>query len=324
MRFENHTKEMTIEKFAEEVMDRIRSDESLEGAETVLKTVEKLNSSYLGLKVRAKGRAIAPSFNLELLYQAFMDGSEDMNGIIKEIKDGISNAPDFETEKIFDYNWAKSRLVLRVYDVEWNAEKLADMPYKEMDGLAITYGVLIGGGVGPSGLCPVNNSLLTAWGVDGSRVHEDAMSSAPKLMPPRINKMYDILSCVPDINADLLPPPEDDTDMTVLTNNGEFYGAGALFYPGIQDQIAGRVGGDYFVLPSSIHEVLIIPDHVFEARSFLEGMVREVNQECVTPEERLSDHVYHYDAANRVFEKAETFEDRATKEDDNERTVDGI
>lgn len=68
--------------------------------------------------------------------------------------------------------------------------------------------------------------------------------------------------------------------------------------------------GDFFILPSSTHETLVIPDNgTFDYR-VLEDMVQTINENEVAPEERLSDHVYHYDVKDRVFERADKFEER--------------
>lgn len=76
------------------------------------------------------------------------------------------------------------------------------------------------------------------------------------------------------------------------------------------DQIGEGFQGDFFILPSSTHETLVIPDNgAFDYR-VLEDMVQTINENEVAPEERLSDHVYHYDVKDRVFERADKFEER--------------
>ena len=76
------------------------------------------------------------------------------------------------------------------------------------------------------------------------------------------------------------------------------------------DQAAERVGGDFFVLPSSINEILLVPDNGDMTADALRDMVKDVNAKEVSPEERLSDNVYHYDSKDHVFELAEKFEAR--------------
>ena len=87
-------------------------------------------------------------------------------------------------------------------------------------------------------------------------------------------------------------------------------GAGVLAYQNFMDQAAEKLGGDFFVLPSSIHEILLIPDNGEMVVEELKSMVHEVNLTQVKPEERLTDSVYHYDSKNHIFELAEKFEER--------------
>lgn len=87
-------------------------------------------------------------------------------------------------------------------------------------------------------------------------------------------------------------------------------------YPGFLDQAAEALGGDFYVLPSSAHEVLLVADDGSMEIGYLEEMVRSVNETEVSPAERLSDNVYHYDSKAHIFENARTFEARvAAKEE---------
>ena len=83
-----------------------------------------------------------------------------------------------------------------------------------------------------------------------------------------------------------------------------------IFYPGVMDQVGERLNGDYFILPSSVHEILVVPDDGNISFRELTDMVKEVNRTQVAPEDRLTDQVYHYDTADRIFEKAGTFAER--------------
>lgn len=73
---------------------------------------------------------------------------------------------------------------------------------------------------------------------------------------------------------------------------------------------AERVGGDFYILPSSIHEILLVKDDETFDINRLEDMVKEVNETQVAPEDLLTDSVYHYDFKEKVFELAEKYEER--------------
>ena len=92
-------------------------------------------------------------------------------------------------------------------------------------------------------------------------------------------------------------------------------GASAIFYSGLMDQIGELLKGDYYILPSSIHEMLACRDDVEMTIDELKCMVTEINIDEVRPEERLADEVYHYDTKCRVFEKASDYKSRISKLD---------
>ena len=96
----------------------------------------------------------------------------------------------------------------------------------------------------------------------------------------------------------------------VLSSRQKVNGAAAILNDDTRQEIADKVG-DFYVLPSSVHETLIIQkDAGMELRD-LEQMVQEVNQTQVAPEERLSDHVYEYDAKEHELFRSDRAEERA-------------
>ena len=98
--------------------------------------------------------------------------------------------------------------------------------------------------------------------------------------------------------------------MYVASNKERIHGAGVIAYPEFMEEAAKRLGGDFYVLPSSIHEVILIPDTPDVSVLELQGIVQSVNVEQVAPEERLSDHIYHYDSKEKLFERSDKYESR--------------
>ena len=106
-----------------------------------------------------------------------------------------------------------------------------------------------------------------------------------------------------------IAPPENEP-LFVATVPDKVQGASVLAYQNFMEQAAERVGGDFYVLPSSIHEILLVRDDGSMNRADLEDMVRTVNATEVQPEDILTDSVYHYDSKDKVFELAEKYEER--------------
>ena len=98
-----------------------------------------------------------------------------------------------------------------------------------------------------------------------------------------------------------------DGEMKVLTNSEKFYGAAAIIYG--KDKIrnlAEEEGCDIVIIPSSVHECILLPYDRSMSFECLNAMVNEVNTSEVREEEILSDHVYMYDRkADRILTDTE-------------------
>ena len=107
-----------------------------------------------------------------------------------------------------------------------------------------------------------------------------------------------------DILREKAPGEEDDSPLYILTNEQKCFGAVCIGYPDMTEKIASEIGGDYYIIPSSIHECLILGAEDCYRPETLNRMVRDINRSQLEPSEILSDHVYYYDAERRVVEAA--------------------
>lgn len=305
---------MSFEDFVDTVAGNLRDylPEELQDAEIRTQQFEKLNGSYLGLQVVSEGRTAIPIINMEAHYDSFVKKGADlgsMDEVLTRIAEQAQSQPVFETEWMKDYGQVKDHLFVRVSDAVENSARLKNMPHQEVDGLAITCHIALDGPGGAGASTPVTYDLLRSYGINEQQLHEDALAGSMEHFPVVFVSMAEMMSRMMGIDADMMPPQEGP-ELMILSNETALYGAGALFYPGQLDEIAQQVGGDYYIIPSSIHEVILVPDDGSIEREALDSMIREVNTTVVNPEDRLADDAYHYDAKDHVLEKASTFEHR--------------
>lgn len=143
------------------------------------------------------------------------------------------------------------------------------------------------------------------------QLYEDAQKNAPKIVPVKIENLETMLSKRDDgIPGTEGVPAQDILPIIVVTNEEAYFGSAAFFYPGVMDQIGHMLKGDYYILPSSLHEMLAVPDCLRDSYMELKELVRNINDSSVQPKDRLTDNVYHYDVADHIFETAESFEKR--------------
>ena len=85
-----------------------------------------------------------------------------------------------------------------------------------------------------------------------------------------------------------------DAEMYILNTKKPEFGAAVFVDSQVRRICARQIGGSYYILPSSIHELILLPDKVDYERKELDELVRQVNSQCVEAEDFLSDHAYYY------------------------------
>ena len=295
----------SIETFAEEVSKAIQ--ESIANVTTELKTVDKFNESYFGLVVKPESGNVGFTLNISEFYDAFTEENVSFDTIrshiVSQAKEALNNMPAFDIDKIDDYESMRTKLVMEVVSAEANKELLETVPHKLLEDMAIIYRFDAREIAGDGASIVLTNNLLEKYGVTADQVHQDAIEFAPQNRPLEIKGMAEVLATQMGVDdpAIIGIDPEDEK-MFVASVEGNVHGAGILAYQEFMGKAAERVGGSFYLLPSSIHEVLLIPDSgEFDLR-VLEQMVREVNATTVDPKDKLTDSVYHYDAENKLFE----------------------
>ena len=320
-------KRLTFTEFVDEVKEGIKEylPETFAEADVHVEQFQKLNKTYLGLQVKRENQTVVPNINMNARYAEYLETGRNLKNAMREIAQQLQIAPELQIDWLKDYSQVKDHLFIRVSDVKENEAFLRMAPHKEVDGLAISYHIALEGPHGMEASTPVFYKLMEKYGVTAEQLHADALESSQRLYPVKYASMAQVMQQMmgiePDMAADMMPPMEEP-QLMVLTNMQGRYGAGALFYPGQLETIAQQMGTDFFVLPSSVHETLILPDDGSTDLESLQFMVREINQTEVAPEDRLSDYVYHYDAQDHVLERAESFVERvAQREQETEKTV---
>ena len=89
--------------------------------------------------------------------------------------------------------------------------------------------------------------------------------------------------------------------MYVLTNTQKLYGAGCMLYPGLLEAISEKLDADLYLLPSSIHEVILLPAESRICQKELAEMVDSINRTELAADEILSSSVYYYSRTQQAL-----------------------
>lgn len=314
---------MEFKEFCNQILGQVKDylPSKFANAEVNISTIEKNNGVQLqALRIRLPEQNAEPTIYLEGFYQEFQRGGS-MKNILKEIAElrvERDIPKQIRVEDLLNFEKIKNNIVFEVVGAEANKERLTEIPHQKIHDMAYTYRIMIGQiGENANATIQITNKIMKEWGVNKGTLHNLAIKNTPQILVPKFSSMEETLKGLfandPYSAADpeiqefmefLNSPEEGRVPMYVLTNKTNVKGAAALFYPGMKEWIGEQVAGDYFVLPSSLHEVIIVPDNgemdVFE----LKDMVQEVNNTQVLPDEVLTNEVYFYDRESGQLCKA--------------------
>ena len=272
--------------------------------------IEKLNDSYDALSVTPKGSSIGVNANLDEIFHAMERGrdySEVLSGVTESLKGSLEHMPKFQVSDLTNYAEMKNRLAMEVVSAERNAKMLQDVPHEQMEDIAVVYRLVLDSSKDASSTVLVTNDLMDKFGITHEQLHDDAMKNAPLIRPAEIKGMEETLN---EMQGGPALEPDPDEFLFVAGVPDQTHGAAVIAYPNFFEEAAEKLGGDYFIIPSSIHEVLLVKDTGEMNARDLAAMIREVNATEVAPEDVLTDHAYHYDSKEHIFESADKFEER--------------
>lgn len=303
-----------VKVFAEGVAQQINQylPEKYQNVECRVTEQQKNNGTIrTGLRLDVPGQNIAPIVYMEPFYHQIRQG-EPMEQVISQIAETCRQALEVralpEQMNLTDYASVKEHLSVQVINTKANQRMLPGLLHKEMEDLSVICRIEFpfpdGDGTGS---IKVTHEMLSQWGVRPEEVYQKAVENTVKNQPPILMSMNDLMMDVMELpfkQDNLLQLKEGDTfpkdKMYVLTNEMRVSGASVLAYPELPKQLEAVFPQGCYLLPSSLHEWIIVPkDDLTLNPKELGEMVREINQAEVPKDERLSDRVYEFDKETR-------------------------
>ena len=292
-----------LENVRKEVESRYDSNVSV-----TLNHVMKNNGTELdGITIMEKDKNIAPTIYINSFYDRYREGVS-LKAVVSEIiriynqnKNSINiNADYFE-----NYENVRKTIVYKLVNYQKNKKLLEDVPYKRVLDLAVVFYCLIEQRKGVSATALIHNEHLRIWNVTEDEIYNDALKNTPVLLAGSIVPMSKILSEIagtaPVDNDEKVCEYTGEDILYVLTNSSRVNGAACILYDNLLKKFANAVHSDLYILPSSVHEVIIVPKKNAFDKSELADMVREVNEQGVSQDEILSDNVYEYNRKNGLI-----------------------
>lgn len=268
---------------------------------TRLLEVEKLNGFLRhGISFTKEDTFFSPTIYLESFYEAYVRGSD-----IYTLAEKLLKCYNEETEELplsvynlRDFDSSKDNIFAKLIHIKENENLLKEVPYLTYLDFAIVPYYEVDDKELFQGTVMIYKKFLQNWEITEEELLEWAIQNTNN------KKLVNFVNIVDLLGAKLTQEEksaieENGNVMYVLTNEKKHLGAILAYFPETLHLMQKKLGGDYYLLPASIHEWVVVPAYCVEDESYLKWIVEEVNRTELMPEEVLSNNIYLYDSSSQ-------------------------
>ncbi len=252
---------------------------------------------------------VTPTIYIDEFYKDYVNKKSTLSEITEHIQMLLDvlqgQMPKYE-EIAVDFASCQSKIVYRLVSQGKNSQLLQTCPYLPFLDLAITFHVVCSCSEQGLESLRVTNQLMQKWGTGIRELMRLAETNTPRLFPPQIETLRDVLGRYLGGQKGRMGESgeraaECGEEILMLTNRQGVNGAAVVLYRDLMKHLSAEHNTNYFLVPSSIHEVLLMPDSWGASLTELSQMVKEINGEHVHREDILSDHAYFYNGEENKF-----------------------
>lgn len=289
---------MTMNEFAEKVLEVMKEKGDNNCSVRLIEKEKNNGVKMTGISAFFSEDSIGPCIYLETYYEDYINGEitveETAESIYRSLMERQGSSVDVDAEALLDWESMKKRIYPKLINAAWNQVQLEEMPHRLYLDFAVVYYLKVDDYRNGAGSIQIHNGFLNIWEQDEAAIYKAAMENLTVCGAPFFK---DIRSIIPKwMRMDVRE--EENNPMYVLSNQRRYFGAAAMLDEELLESIYEQMG-EYILLPSSVHELLVVPrgNKNMELGEFA-SMVHSVNATVVDREERLSDHVYIYNGSD--------------------------
>lgn len=297
-------KRMKFEEFVEEIIENMQKRVPENYLVQVQNICKNNDLKLTGLTIGDQNLNIYPTIYLEKFYKKYEEGIsfETITDIIWNTY--CQNAPkgNWDTSKFIEWRNVKDIICPKIINYAANRELLNSVPYRKVCDLAVVYYAVVD--ICENGVASIllRNEHLKLWGKTEADLYELALENYRRIFSITSQNLEDIvlelMNCKEDISFD----ENTIVPMIVVTNKKKLNGAAAILFPDELQKIADKIGTDLYILPSSVHEIILLSTDNTMTVDELKETVRFVNSNELRQEEVLSDNVYLFNRHNPSIE----------------------
>lgn len=243
----------------------------------------------VGLAIRSLDKNVAPIIYLEEFYQKYLLGAE-IETLCEFLLEKSRNAPSAQVcnyEEIMDFGKICKQVVYKLINAKKNEQLLQEVPNLPILDFAVVFYWMVPMGGFEYGSVLIKNTHMDMWKLPISVLYQCAKENTPRLCPYVFRPLAEYME-------EMLGEMMMDSPLHILSNEMGINGASVILYPGMPGIIYEKLQKKYYLLPSSVHEFLVVPENSFLKPENLRSMVKEVNETQIREEELLSDHIYYF------------------------------
>lgn len=279
--------------------------------------------------ISKKEKNLSPNIYLDELFKEYEQGREfsDLISEVIRIYEQSEQDENMDMNFFLCYEQMRKRVAYKLIGYKKNENLLKSIPHVVFLDMAIVFYCFVPGKQLGNATILIYNNHLTLWGITKEELYEDAKKNTKQILPARILSIEKIMEeifaedlkkefCVLEDSCNSEIPEEEWFDkaakqllssvidykknngMFVMGNKYKLFGAIAILYDGVLQAFSDQLSKDVYILPSSIHEVILVPDNGEQLAESLWKMVCEINETQVDPEEVLTDSLYLYSCKN--------------------------
>ncbi len=309
---------MDFEEFKNELMELLTQELDNRGIENLSLRFDTINSpdgQNERLVVAVGDSKMTMAFRLREIYRDIENGEEmdhavgRMCNTIKESIEVIETKEQAVKDFVTDYEKVKDNTYLRL--VPGDSPILGDTPHKKIEDMALVVSIALVDFSDEKGksVVVVSKPLMEMYGIDEQQLFADAEKNSLQYEPVVFTPLGQMIKDL--IKAENLPDPADEGIIAyIATNRSGFHGASVVSYPDFCKEAAETLGGSFYLIPSSVHEFILIKDDGTPKAKDLNKMIKNVNETVLEPRDFLSDQCYHYDAKTKVLESGLKYADK--------------
>ena len=301
---------MDFEDFKSTLMDLVTKeieDRELEGISMKFDTINSPDGMTDRLIVSVGESKMSMAFRLKEIFRDVNEGESMDCAAIKMVNTIEANIDVVKTKEsevkdfVSDYEKVKDHTYLRL--IPGNSPVLTETPHRMIEDMALVVNIHLENFSDENGrsCVVVTKPLMDMYGINEAQLFADAEKNSLAEEPLVFTPLCDMIRSL--IESNEVPSPEEAGIVTyIATNKSGFHGASVLAYPEFAEKAAETIGGSFYMLPSSVHEFILIKDDGKPNAKDLNKMVRNVNETVLEPRDLLSNQCYHYDAKKKVLE----------------------